>query len=72
MTERSMQSRMDRLARAYPVALPAIGLALSAGAAVALLMAPSEHGKLLSLLAGAGALTNAVVLLRNLRGGTAS
>ncbi len=50
-----MRSRLDRLARAYPVAVPAIGPPFSAGAADALQMAPSEHGKALSLLASAGA-----------------
>lgn len=57
---------LDQLARRYPIAMPAVGLAFAGVASLSLLLGESEHGRLLSLIAAVGALANAWALFRRL------
>ncbi len=57
---------MEKLFERYPIAVPAVGLALSTEVAVSLLFRESQIAIPLALLSAAGALLNGWVLLRRL------
>ena len=53
----------ESAARRWPIGTPAVGLALSVGTSVALFGGPTTNGEALALVAAAGAMLNALVLL---------